>query len=156
LCSCWFIVQNKIKKDARYRFLKKRVIVVHLFQLIAQIFITNLTFYIFRAVVLYTQAFLRLIAQMLHVSAKNHSLPGKPGDKTSMTRLFNTTFYVHVFCVILIRRFLYNCNTFVIILHVYWMTPICINILPILIDSPHGTLTSRRVAQWRWLYFWDE
>ena len=41
---------------------------------VKQLKVKNLTLYIFRAVFLYTQAFLRLIAQMLHVSAENHSL----------------------------------------------------------------------------------
>ena len=70
-----------------------------------------------------------------------------------MTRFFNTTFYE--LCNFSMS-FWYNCNTFVIILHVYWMTLMCIYILPFWIDSLHGTLTSRRVAQWRWLCFWDE
>ena len=153
MCICWFNVQNKIKNVAQHKCLKN-VIVVQLFQLIAQIFITNLTFYIFRTVILCTQTFLRLIAQILHVSAENHSLLEKPGDKTSITRCFNTTFCA--FCVILICHLWYNFNTFVIILHVYWMTLICIDILPFLIDSLHGTLISRRVAQWRWLCFSDE
>ena len=102
----YFLVycKNKIKKCVVQVF-KRHVILLHLLQLIPQIFIKNLTFYIFRAVVLYTQAFLRLIAQMLHVSAENHSLLDNPGDKTSMTRFLNTTFYAfYVILTLILRR----------------------------------------------------
>ena len=88
---------------------------------------------------------------MLHVFRKS-----QPSRKTWRQNLHDQIFQYYLLCnffVILIFHFWYNCNTFVIILHVYWMTLIWIHILPFLIDSLHGTLTSRRVAPWRRLYF---